>query len=266
MAHGRIYSYDLSTGGSGGNVLVANGNPITFYGYQIRETGGSTNLTALFLTGANISNQDWAPMAAGSMAGSTPGGTTDTGQQGTGIYGGGRTAPTDQAMGYTVAGNAETTTIASGSNATYLPQATISLASTSFIDSTVSAAVPGTLVVEVTGPGSSYTYLTQITYTGVGTGTITGCKGGSGELLTGAIVWCNYGPLYATTNNGAGVKGASFTAAASSSTAEIVGEVVLKSSPSIYGTGFPAHGLYLPYGLYAKLTGSVNIAGALWYS
>ena len=111
--------------------LVAGGQPITFHGYHARETAGTTNLTLLFFTGANIANQD---------------------------------------------------------NSTYN--------------------------IDVSGQST---------------------------IKTG------------------------FTAPTSGGT-EIFGEVVVKSTISAGGQGWPAHGLYLPYGLYVTVAGSTTFTGSIWYS
>ena len=74
-------------------------------------------------------------------------------------------------------GSSIATTIASGSNGQSLPQSTINIASsTGFNPNGGTAAIAAT-------PG-----LTFVGYTGVGSGTLTGCTGGSGTLATGQAV------------------------------------------------------------------------------
>lgn len=70
-----------------------------------------------------------------------------------------------------------TTTIAAGSNGAVLPVATLSVASTTGFPTS------GTVEV-VTSDGRP----TRVTYTGLGTGTLTGCSGGQGTLATGGSV------------------------------------------------------------------------------
>jgi len=49
MAHSHIRAADIS-GGSG---LIAGGAPVTIYGYNIQETGGSVNETLVISTGSS---------------------------------------------------------------------------------------------------------------------------------------------------------------------------------------------------------------------
>ena len=54
MAHfKRVQAANITSSG-----LVAGGQPVTIHGYSYQETGGTTNLTLVGLTGANLPNRD----------------------------------------------------------------------------------------------------------------------------------------------------------------------------------------------------------------
>jgi hypothetical protein len=46
---------------------------------------------------------------------------------------------------------------------------------------------------------------------------------------------------------------------------QVAAEVITKSTTSVAGNGWPAHGVYFPFGIYVKLTGGTP-KGVVWYS
>ena len=152
------------------------------------------------------------------------------------------------------------TTIAAGSNTVNLNTIPASTTTIS-VASTVNLQVSGTVNIVVPaspgpGPGGSW----QVNYTGLGSGTLTGCTSppgapfGSAVLLTGQLVFGNL--TKAETG---------FTAPSSGGTT-VAGEIIVKSTWSTGGFGWPSEGVYFEEGLYFYGTGSTGFSGSIWYS
>lgn len=79
----RVRAANITSSG-----VVAGGAPVTIHGYSYQETGGTTNLTLVGLTGANLTGQDnstYNPAITGSATAKT--GFTEAGSGGTQVFG-----------------------------------------------------------------------------------------------------------------------------------------------------------------------------------
>ena len=187
------------------------------------------------------------------------------------ILGGATTALTFLALTGAVIANQDNTniganigtTVASGSNTVVLNTIPASVTTIS-VASTLNLMVTGTVNIQIPaapsgpGPGGSW----MVNYTGLGSGTLTGCSLPLGNpappataiLLTGQVITGDI------TKSQTG-----FTLATSGGTT-VFGEVTGIAGWTTHGTGWPAEGVYFEDGIYLYSTGPTSWSGSIWYS